>query len=84
MKRMADDPDYIVELPGVEDAAASLEEPRDRRKWIGVRFECCGTYQRIYRNRSGTAYEGRCPRCLRLVRALIGPGGTSARFFVAE
>lgn len=80
---MSDRPDYIVELPGVEESAPTAQEPAGRR-WIGVRFDCCGTYQRIYRNRDGSAYEGRCPRCLRMVRALIGPGGTNARFFVAE
>ena len=52
--------------------------------FLGVRFECCGAYARVYRNRSGDAYEGRCPRCLKPIRFEIGPGGTSSRFFTAS
>ena len=82
---MADEPDYIVELPGIDaDADGKQSASKNTRAWIGVRFDCCGVYLRIYRNRAGTAYAGRCPRCLRAVRALIGPDGTSSRMFVAE
>ena len=56
---------------------------RDSRPFLGVRFRCCGAYARVYLHRDGTAYEGRCPRCLKPVRALVGPGGTDNRFFDA-
>ena len=37
----------------------------------------------LYRNREGTAYIGRCPRCGAPVRVPIGDSGTSERFFTA-
>jgi len=87
---MADEPDYILEIPGVEAPGAvgstgqerqpSRDEPR---RWIGVRFRCCDVYTRIWRNSQGTAYIGYCPRCGRKVRARIGPDGIDARFFEA-
>ncbi len=53
------------------------------RPYLGVRFACCGIYLRIYRNRERTAYEGRCPKCMRPIRVLIGGDGTPDRFFNA-
>ncbi len=55
--------------------------PLGGRKFIGIQFRCCGMYARVYANRPGTAYEGRCPRCARPVRFEIGPGGSDERFF---
>ncbi len=79
---MADPRDYKVELSSASDEAA--QQPAAGRPYLSVLFNCCRVYQRIYRNRAGTAYEGRCPRCARSVRFPIGPGGTDSRFFVVE
>ena len=53
-------------------------------RFLGVHFACCDAYSRIYPNRENTAYVGRCPRCAKRVEFAIGPGGTDARFFVAQ
>lgn len=51
------------------------------RPFLRIMFDCCRVYQRIYRNRTGQFYEGKCPRCLRTVRFSVGPRGTTARAF---
>ena len=55
-----------------------------KRKYIGVWFECCHAYGRLYKNKEGTMYRGRCPRCLRPVRVPIDVNSnraTDRRFF---
>ncbi len=92
---MADEPDYILEIGSLDssgvppqgtDASAAANDSlaNPRRNWIGVRFECCGVYTRVYRNRQGSAYEGACPKCSRILRVGIGPGGTDDRLFRAS
>lgn len=84
---MDNDPDYRLDVRGLSDAHASEDAARRTlvgRAWLGVKFDCCGVYVRVYRNAEGTRYVGRCPRCLREVSFRVGSGGTSERFFVAE
>jgi len=52
--------------------------------FLGVHFACCHVYGRLTRNRAGTMYLGRCPRCGSPVEAVIGPDGTGQRFFEAR
>jgi len=80
---MVEEPAYRLDIPGLDDAEAADASQRPARRWLGIHFECCGVYSRVYRNRAATAYEGRCPRCLRAVRILIGDDGIDARFFRA-
>lgn len=60
------------------------ENKRNPKKFLGVFFECCNVYGRLYQNKDGTAYVGRCPRCMAALKAPIGSGGTNQRFFRAR
>ena len=86
---MMSGPDYILDLTGPARSNDHPSAPSDpsldaaKRPWLAVMWKCCSTYSRIYRNRSLTAYEGRCPRCGRSVRVGIGPSGSRQRFFEA-
>lgn len=80
-------PDYILKIDGLASADDRDESQQQRsvqkRPWIAVSWQCCSVYTRIYRNRQGTAYEGRCPKCGTTAKAAIGSGGTNNRFFNA-
>jgi hypothetical protein len=82
---MPTDPrDYKVEIGSAPmDRAESASRPQGR-KYLSVLFACCSVYQRVYANADGNRYEGRCPRCAKLVRFRVGTGGTDARQFVVE
>ncbi len=83
---MMDQPAYHLDIEGLQDPltdGVSSESLRGR-PWVGIHFDCCGAYTRLYRNAEGTAYRGHCPRCLAKVSLKVGPGGTNARFFVAD
>lgn len=88
MRSMADDPPYHLDIEGLASEETPGESPGDpaagERRWIGIVFECCQVYARVYRAPSATSYQGRCPKCLREVRLQVGPGGTDLRFFSAR
>lgn len=60
------------------------ENKSNKSNYLGIMFNCCNIYARIYKNKDGTAYVGRCPKCLRTVKVPIGEGGTNVRFFNAQ
>lgn len=66
------------------ETASPQVDARVSRPFLGIRFDCCKTYGRIYRNQNGTAYEGKCPNCMAKVTVPIGKSGTSSRFFTAN
>lgn len=80
-----DEPPYHLDIEDVEDSGevAHGRKGLRGRPWVGIRFDCCGAYARIYRNVEGTAYQGACPHCRRQVTLKVGPGGTDSRFFSA-
>jgi len=91
---MTDRPDYILDVSGVPTRRTPMQAhpgPTDGgacprmtgRPWLAMYWRCCEVYSRIYRNRRGTAYDGRCPRCGKRVCIRIGQGGTKQRFFEA-
>ena len=51
------------------------------KPFIGVMFECCNMYVRVYRKSAGTGYEGQCPRCYKTVWFMVGDGGSASRFW---
>ena len=79
--------DIVLESDGtLRDASAtpaSAEQAGDR-PWIGIHFQCCGIYTRVYRQREATSYEGRCPRCAAKVSLRVGPDGVASRVFTAR
>jgi hypothetical protein len=81
---MSSDPrDYKLDISGLKPSEPKAGDS-GARPFVSVLFNCCRVYQRIYRNAAGDAYEGRCPRCMRAIRFVVGPGGTNDRSFVVD
>ncbi len=77
-ERESDHIDLTSEPPGSGDVG------RSARPFLGILFQCCGVYARIYLNRQRTAYQGHCPRCTRPICVRVGPDGVNSRFFSAH
>jgi hypothetical protein len=60
------------------------ENKRDSKKFLGIYFECCHVYGRLYQNIQGTHYVGRCPKCMANLKVPIGEKGSNRRFFKAQ
>lgn len=80
------EPDYFLDIKALGGEPEDLDDssPSTGRPWVGIRFDCCSLYTRVYRNSEGTAYDGYCPKCLKKIRLAVGPGGVASRFFKAE
>lgn len=71
--------------PLYDTPTQSGETHGEQRQYLGVKFECCGSYTRAYKNKQGTAYLARCPRCMKKVDIGINAQeGVSARFFTVR
>ena len=55
--------------------------PRSTRPFLGIQFQCCGTYARIHLTPAETAFVGKCPRCGRRVEFPVSNSGSTDRFF---
>ena len=53
------------------------------RVWVGVYYECCAAYARVYRRPDDLRYHGRCPECGAAVSIRVGPNGIAARMLIA-
>jgi hypothetical protein len=54
------------------------------RPYVGVRFECCRLYSRIYREPEVLEYRGRCPKCYREISVRVDPyNGKPSKFLIA-
>jgi hypothetical protein len=76
---MSDPRDYKLDLSTAGESPSSSSAAG--RPFLSVTFACCQVYTRIYRSPDATHYAGRCPRCGKPVRFLVGQGGTTARNF---
>ena len=62
---------------------AMTERARDRI-WVSVHFRCCHQYARVYFRRGETEAQGRCPKCLSIVRFELREDADGGRFFSTE
>ncbi len=54
------------------------------KPFVGINFQCCKVYARIYLNAAGTAFVGWCPKCAKKAEVKVSPGGSKTPFFTAD
>lgn len=54
------------------------------RPYLGIYFECCHVYARVYRRADQPQYVARCPRCLRAAKIRVAADGSRKRMFIAH
>lgn len=54
------------------------QQPQGRRPNLGIHFRCCNVYGYVYKNKDGSAYTGRCPRCGKPLKVGISKDGTGS------
>ncbi len=83
---MESEPGYLIDIISAPEGELHSVSPGQgpSRPWVGVQFECCGVYARIYREPDVPLYEGRCPRCGRPISIRVGPEGLPTRFLRAR
>ncbi|MBL8827059.1 MAG: hypothetical protein JNM18_08740 [Planctomycetaceae bacterium] len=74
--------DVTSEPPSTGTPARGPTPPA--RSFVGIHFSCCDVYSRVYLNDERDSYLARCPRCLRGMKLVVDPTGSTARFFEAS
>jgi hypothetical protein len=78
---MDGDPRDIVELSTSPNVAGEPRPAARKQAFLSLYFACAHAYGRAYKQRDGSCYMGRCPKCGKTVDFPIGEGGTSRRMF---
>ena len=82
---MKGDPrDYKLDISSLPPSGPTAKIASTARPYLSVLFNCCRVYQRVYKSVDGSGYAGRCPKCGRTIRFVVGDGGTGERTFVVE
>ena len=65
-------------------ARAMSDKPeRKKRDFIGVQFDCCKTYTRVYLKDGGRSQIAHCPKCGKPFTIRFSPSGTDDVFWIA-
>lgn len=73
----------VTDLDVSSEGDGAAHSRDGERMWVGVYYECCDAYSRVYRRREDLCYRGRCPRCGASVSIRVGPSGIAAKMLIA-